>query len=447
VLAIVLGAQWGDEGKGKIVDLELSRYDYQYCVRFGGGNNAGHTVVNNAGEFKLHILPSGILTPGVTNIIGAGAVVDALVLTEELRDLKIGGIDDPLLYISSKAHLVLPWHRALDGIQEEKRDFGQAIGTTMRGMGPVRADKHARIGLRVGDLEDVKSFEDKFEDSFWHAFNAAKLYGYRTAQDFLNVIFKIYGIKTRHQNFNALRNIYIKVASQLRQRMRNTEEILLSAARRGANILLEGAQGALLDIDHGTYPYVTSSACSAADAFQGSGIPFNVASRDEIRVLGVVKAYTTRVGEGPFPTFVGGEFDELVRETGKEKGTTTGRDRMCAPIDFPLLRYAADINGFTEIAITKLDVLSVLKNSITVGLSYKCLYKNRIECMHAECGLRGAKANLATMPAWARDITAVRERDKLPKEAELYIKFIEIATRTGVKYISVGSHREQTIVC
>lgn len=447
MLTIVLGAQWGDEGKGKIVDLELSRYNYQYCVRFGGGNNAGHTVVNDKGEFKLHSLPSGILIPGVTNIIGAGAVVDALVLAKELEGLKRVGISYPNLYISAKAHLVLPWHRALDEIQEEKRDVGEAIGTTRRGMGPVRADKHARIGLRVGDLLNIQSFKDKFDDGFMHTLLMAQLYGYRSEQDFLNAIFETYGIETKRQDLKVLRNIYIENASQLRQCVRNTESILLDAARRGANILFEGAQGALLDIDHGTYPYVTSSACSAADAFQGSGIPFNAVSRDEVRVLGVVKAYTTRVGEGSFPTFTKGGFDELVRKIGKEKGTTTGRDRMCAPIDFTLLQYAANINGFTEIAVTKLDVLSVLQNSIPVGFSYKCLWQNHIECMHAECGLRGAKANLATMPAWGDDITAVRQKEQLPNEAELYVEFIETATRARAKYISVGPHREQTIVC
>ncbi|OGZ60236.1 MAG: hypothetical protein A3F94_03215 [Candidatus Spechtbacteria bacterium RIFCSPLOWO2_12_FULL_38_22] len=448
-LTIVVGAQWGDEGKGKITDLEASSGNYEYVVRYDGGNNAGHTVVNDLGEFKLHIVPSGILHPNIKNVIGPGTVVDALVLYgEELVGLQKAGITDYQLAISPKAHLVMPWHRLLDGIQEESRSSADKIGTTKRGMGPVRADKAARSGLRVGDLlrrDFYKLFIERYREKRQIL---ESVYGCSQSV-YLPILEQLYGLSEfTLLSVDDLFEYYMESAEEIKEFIRNTDdELRIALFSRGQGVLLEGAQGALLDLDHGTYPFVTSTSCGANGAFSGAGIAFNVVPSNEVRVIGVVKAYSTRVGTGPFPTFSKGNFDTLVREVGREFGSTTARPRMCAPIDIPLLRYASRLNGFSEIAITKLDVLSCLDKTIPIGFSYRCQRAPTCEsCNHVECAFNGAEAVLGNLPVWNKGITEVRSREDLPDEAKLYVDFIERACDVSAKYISVGPERNQTIV-
>ena len=452
-LTIIIGAQWGDEGKGKITDLEASSGEYGYVVRYDGGNNAGHTVVHNQQEFKLHIIPSGILHSDIKNIIGPGTVVDTQVLTEELKALKEAGITDFQLTISPKAHLVLPWHRLLDGIQEETRLSAKKIGTTKRGMGPVRADKHSRSGLRVGDL-----LCDTFKNKFMFAYEEKKkifelIYGY-PGSVLLEAFENLYDLPDfTFLTVEDLFNYYMDSAENIKQFIQDTSNELhriLKAGNRG--VLFEGAQGVLLDLDHGTYPFVTSATCGSNGAFQGAGVAFNAVSMEQVRVVGVVKAYSTRIGTGPFPTFRKNEFDGLIRKAGNEYGATTGRPRMCAPIDLPLLRYASRLNGFTEIAITKLDILSCLEGSILVGLQYSCLSQNYrnfgyLICEHEQCALDGAKAVFGKVSAWGADITEIRHKENLPADALEYVKKIERACEVKATYISVGPERNQTISC
>lgn len=447
-LTIIIGAQWGDEGKGKITDLEASSGDYDYVVRYDGGNNAGHTVINDKGEFKLHIVPSGILHPQIKNVIGPGTVVDTIVLADELINLHEAGIKDYQLAINPKAHLVMPWHRLLDEAQESEKSDNNKIGTTKRGMGPVRADKHAREGLRVGDL-----LRKDFYTLFFEKYNEKKkilelIYEYPESI-FLSQLEQIYELpESTILNVSDLFEYYVSFTQNIKRFIRNTDDELQKALRmRNQGVLLEGAQGVLLDLDHGTYPYVTSATCGANGAFQGAGIAFNAIDSNEVRVIGIVKAYTTRIGAGAFPTYTEGEFDTLIRDVGKEYGVTTNRSRMCAPIDFPLLRYASRLNGFTEIAITKLDILSCLKEGIPMGRSYECQMTSiPYDCNHFECAFGGAQAKLSIFPAWGKDITDIRNVDDLPDEAKLYIQEIERACDAPVRYIGVGPDREQTII-
>lgn len=446
-LAIVVGMQWGDEGKGKIVDFLANSGKYKNVVRYGGGNNAGHTIVFGGKEIKLHILPSGILNPKIHNIIGTGTVIDALVLLEELEGLKGLGFTEWSLSVASNAHLVLPWHRVLDGFQEESRDQSKKIGTTQRGMGPVRVDKSARRGLRAEDLllSEVE-LTLKLRENYRYAKNITGESDYY----FLDKIIQLYGFDER--DFASMADVfeeYYLATREVASLVANTSYQLRLALVKGENILFEGAQGALLDIDHGTYPFVTSSPCTVQDIFQGAGIPFNAVPLENIRVIGVVKAYSTRIGAGAFPTFVAGDFDERIRTEGKEFGATTGRPRMCAPLDMPLLRYAAQLNGVTEIAITKIDVLSCLNTSIPVGFKYKCLMSGDHYggCTHAGCGLNGAEAVWASLPPWGKDIRDVRKKEDLPPEAQLYVFKIEEACDAPASFISVGPDREETILC
>jgi len=446
-LAVVIGMQWGDEGKGKIVDFLANSGEYKYVVRYGGGNNAGHTIVFDGKEIKLHILPSGILNPQLHNIIGTGTVIDAFVLLEELEGLRELGFVEWTLSIASNAHLVLPWHRVLDGFQEEDRDQSKKIGTTQRGMGPVRVDKSARRGLRAEDLllNEVE-LTLKLKESYKHA----KKFTGQSDEYFLEKIVQLYNFdKVEITSMEDLFEIYYLDTRDVASLVNNTSLILRNALTEGENILFEGAQGALLDIDHGTYPFVTSSPCTVQDIFQGAGIPFNAVPAENIRIIGVVKAYSTRVGAGAFPTYIKGGFDEKIRTEGKEFGATTGRPRMCAPIDMPMLRYAAQLNGVGEIAITKVDVLSCLKTRIPVGFKYRCLILGNHcgACTHEECGLDGAKAVWAQLPAWGENIRDVRKREDLPPEAMLYVSKIEEACDAPASFISVGPDREETILC
>lgn len=417
---IVLGAQWGDEGKGKIVDLLADRMDY--VVRFAGGNNAGHTVVSGNDEFKLHLIPSGILYPHITTVIGNGVVVNPRVLLEEMDGLRSRGISSDSLKISCNAHLVMPYHLAFDRLGEIS--LGSAkLGTTHRGIGPAYVDKADRLGLRVQDLLDEKIFRTKVETALERK-NAILSKAF--AQDIFDV--------------DAIVGEYMGYAERLAGHIEDTSLLIYRALEEGRKVLFEGAQGALLDLDHGTYPFVTSSSPTVGGAFTGTGVgPGHVHS-----IIGVAKAYTTRVGYGPFPTEQENEVGEAMGARGVEFGTTTGRKRRCGWLDVVLLRYAARVNSFTGIALTKLDVLStmpVLK--ICVGYSYQGRIYHDFpphQTIFHKC-----EPEYLELAGWSDDITGVTSRGELPAAATRYVEFIEKAAGVPVEIISVGPKRSQTI--
>ena len=398
---VLIGAQWGDEGKGKATDLLGGRV--QWVVRYQGGNNAGHTVVLPTGEnFALHLIPSGILTPGVTNVIGNGVVVDPGVLLTELNGLEERGVDTSRLLISADAHLLMPYHVAIDKVTE--RYLGnKKIGTTGRGIGPCYQDKIARIGIRVADVRDPDLL-------------AAKV---GAALEFKNqVLVKIY-------NRKAL----------------DAGEITDAPLEAGETVLLEGSQGTLLDVDHGTYPYVTSSNPTAGGAAVGSGIgPTRITT-----VLGILKAYTTRVGSGPFPTELFDENGEYLAKTGGEIGVTTGRRRRCGWFDAVIARYATRVNGITDYFLTKLDVLSSLQ-SVPVCVGYEVDGKRTDEMPMTQSDIAGAVPIYEELPGWWEDISAAREFDDLPAKARDYVLRLEELAGAPVSCIGVGPGRDQTIV-
>lgn len=419
----VIGTQWGDEGKGKIVDLLAQ--DADVVIRFSGGNNAGHSIENEFGKFVVHIIPVGIFNPNTICIVGAGTVVHLETLIDELRELRDLNVRTDNLFISKKAHLVMPWHIWQDQAEEARRNPHDKIGTTNRGMGPVFSDKVARKGLRVGDLLDFDSFRTRF---------------YEIYEEKLLILKHVYGVFTLSFPFpTQILDEFEAFRAEVRDFIIDTEPITWDALGKKKNILLEGAQAILLSIDHGTYPFVTSSNCGAAQAAEGSGIPPN--KIDE--VIGVVKAYTTRVGAGPFPTRANDFYDERLREAGHEYGATTGRPRMCGWIDLPLLRYAAQLNGFTSLAITKLDVLSGFSR-LEVGTGYIC--EEHHPCTDPYCGLGDKLAAYESVSGWRKDLTGLREYDELPPNARAYIALIEGAMACSARYISVGPKREQTII-
>lgn len=420
----VIGTQWGDEGKGGIVDYLAQ--DADMVIRFSGGNNAGHTVINEQGEFKLHIVPVGIFNPKTTCIIGTGTVVHLETLVDELRELHERGISADNLFISRKAHLVMPWHIWQDEAEEAQRNHQDKIGTTKRGMGPVFADKAARLGLRAGDLLDFDAFEKKFHEIY---------------NEKMRVLSGVYGDFTFVRPYpGQILERYKTLLEDVRDFIVDTESLAWDALDKGQNILLEGAQAVLLGIDHGTYPYVTSSNCGIAQAAEGSGIPPNMINE----VIGVVKAYTTRVGAGAFPTKAQDKDDERLREQGKEYGATTGRPRMCGWVDLPLLEYAARLNGFTSIVITKLDVLSDF-DRIPFGKGYHC-EKHGDSCTNGLCGLEGQKARYGSAKGWKVNIENTRHWDELPDLAQRYVRRIEKAMRCPAQLISVGPERDQIII-
>lgn len=427
----VIGAQWGDEGKGKIVDLLAQNANM--VIRFSGGNNAGHTVLNELGEFKLHIIPAGIFNSGTRNIIGSGTVVHIPTLLEELKELSEKNISVDNLMISAKAHLVMPWHIWMDEAEEFRRTNAQKIGTTKRGMGPVFADKHARCGLRVGELLNLDYFRKHFEEVY---------------NDKIRLLKYVYGYKQKLTAFSKLFDEFIAQAKPIKRFIADTERITWDYLDRDLNILLEGAQGVLLDIQHGTYPFCTSSNVGVGAAAEGSGIPPSYINE----VIAVVKAYTTRIGPGAFPTRAEAENDEKLRELGREYGATTGRPRMCGWIDLPLLGYANHLNGFTSIAVTKLDILSNF-DRIFVGTRYfeRSSESHPYPLSHGDpfrvLNIDGIRAEYYEAPGWNIDISDIRDRADLPKEAEHYLRLIEIAAGAKAKFISVGPGREETIVC
>jgi adenylosuccinate synthase len=419
----VIGAQWGDEGKGHLVDMLAERA--RLVVRYGGGNNAGHTVKNRLGTFKLHIVPSGIFDPMIVNVIGSGVVIDPAKLIEELDRLQAAGISTAKLFISERAHVVMPYHVMIDQLEESQRGADK-IGTTGRGIGPVYADKMARIGIRIGDLMHEETLLSRL----------------RQALESKNrILTQLYGAPpiSLHETFLS----YLAFGTRLENHVTDTHPIIQRALTRDLPILLEGAQGALLDIDHGTYPFVTSSPPGTAGAAQGSGIaPTHINT-----VLGVFKAYSTRVGSGPFPTEVDDAVADTLRQLGTpwaEIGTTTGRLRRVGWFDAVLARYAVQINGIDTVAITKLDVLDTLpKIKICVGYQ-----RNDTAIDYPPANptvMEGVEPIYEELPGWQTSTTSARSFADLPPEARSYVaRLCElVGARLGI--VSIGPDRDQVI--
>ncbi len=418
---VLIGAQWGDEGKGKATDLLGERA--QWVVRYQGGNNAGHTVVLPDGQdFALHLIPSGILTPGVTNVIGNGVVVDPGVLLDELAGLQARNVDTGRLLISADAHLIMPYHVAMDRVTE--RYLGKAkIGTTGRGIGPAYQDKVARVGVRAQDLLDEKILRQKVE----------------AALDFKNqVLVKVYN--RRALDAEQVVDTVLEQGGHFAHRIADTRLLLDQALRRGEMVLLEGSQGTLLDVDHGTYPFVTSSNPTAGGACAGSGIgPTKITA-----VVGILKAYTTRVGSGPFPTELHDAMGERLRKTGGEIGVTTGRARRVGWFDAVIGRYAARVNGITDFFLTKLDVLSGL-DTVPVCVAYEVDGRRTEEMPMTQTDLHHAVPVYEELPGWWEDLSHCRTLDELPRNARAYISRLEQLCQARISAIGVGPGRNQTI--
>jgi adenylosuccinate synthase len=419
---VLIGAQWGDEGKGKATDLYGERV--QWVVRYQGGNNAGHTVVRPDGQsFALHLIPSGILSPQVRNVIGNGVVIDPGVLLAEIADLESRGVDTTNLLISADAHLIMPYHVAIDKVSE--RYLGKAkIGTTGRGIGPCYQDKVARMGVRVQDLLDPGILAQKVEAAL-----AVKN----------QMLVKIYNRKALDPV--AIIDGVLEQARSFRHRIADTRLLLNQAAERGENILLEGGQGTLLDVDHGTYPFVTSSSPTAGGAATGSGLgPNRITS-----VVGILKAYTTRVGSGPFPTELHDEWGEYLRKTGHEVGVTTGRARRCGWFDAVVARYATRVNGITDTFLTKLDVLSSLER-VPICVAYEIDGERYDEMPMTQTAFHHAVPIYEEMPGWFEDISACRSFSDLPTAAQDYVRRLEELSGARVSAIGVGPGQKETIV-
>ncbi len=419
---ILVGTQWGDEGKGKVTDLISGEYDV--VCRCQGGANAGHTVVANGHKFGLHQIPSGVMYEGVVPVIGNGCIVDPSVVLEEFATLDEQGVSYHNLKISGNAHIVMPYHKDLDGANE-RRLGKNLIGTTRRGVGPCYSDKVSRIGLRMQDMLDEKIFREKLE----------------TALAEKNPILeKIYGLPG--YTVDQICETYLPYAELLRPYIIESSRYLNEAITEGKNILFEGSQATMLDIDFGTYPFVTSSNCTAGGAITGSG----VGPKHIDRVLGIAKAYLTRVGSGPFPTELpqGDEIGELLCEVGHEYGVTTGRKRRCGWYDAVVVNYAARVNGLTDLAVTKLDVLSVL-DTIKVCIAYDVDGVRYTTVPEHQSLFYKAKPVYIELPGWKCDISGVRNYTDLPREAKDYIDLIERLSGVPVSLIAVGPDREQTI--
>ena len=418
---VLVGAQWGDEGKGKATDLLGDRVDY--VVRYQGGNNAGHTVVIGDKKFALHLLPSGILTPGCTPVIGNGVVIDLEVLFREIDGLIEKGVDVSRLRVSANAHIITPYHVTIDKVSE--RFLGKrAIGTTGRGIGPTYSDKIGRLGIRVQDLFDPSILLQKIEGAL-----AQK-------NDLLVKVFNRAAVKPEEVAAELL-----SYAERLRPMVSDTALELNLALDDGKTVLLEGGQGTLLDVDHGTYPFVTSSSPTAGGATVGSGIgPTRISG-----VIGILKAYTTRVGSGPFPTELFDEWGEFLRDKGFEFGTTTGRTRRCGWFDAPIARYATRINGLTDIFLTKLDVLTGI-DQIPVCVAYEIDGKRVDEVPVSQTDFHHAKPIYENFPGWHEDITGAKTFEDLPKNAQDYVRALERLSGTRISAIGVGPDRNATIV-
>ena len=417
---VLVGAQWGDEGKGKATDLLGSSVDY--VVKFNGGNNAGHTVVVGDETYALHLLPSGILTPGVVPVIGNGVVVDLGVLFQEIDGLEARDVDTSRLVVSASAHVIPPYNRVLDKVTE--RFLGsRRIGTTGRGIGPTYADKMARVGIRVQDLFDEKILRQKVE-------GALELKN--------QVLVKVYN--RRAVSVDEVVDELLSYEERLAPKVTDTALLLAQALDDGRTVLLEGGQATLLDVDHGTYPFVTSSNATSGGACTGSGIP---PTRVE-RVIGVVKAYTTRVGEGPFPTELLDRDGERLRRAGGEFGTTTGRPRRCGWYDAPIARYAARVNGVTDFVLTKLDVLTGWKR-VPVCVGYEVDGRRVDEMPMTQTDFHHAVPVYEFFEGWDEDISGARSLDDLPRATRTYVEALEEMSGARISAVGVGPARDAII--
>ena len=418
---VLIGAQWGDEGKGKATDLIGTKVDY--VARFNGGNNAGHTVVVGDESYALHLLPSGIISPNTTPVIGNGVVVDPEVLFEEIDGLESRGVDCSRLLVSESAHIIAPYHRVLDKVTE--RFLGKhKIGTTGRGIGPAYADKINRVGIRVHDLFNAEHLHDKVEASL-HQKN--------------QMLVKLYN--RRPIDVDETTDELLKLGERLKPYVANTSLVLNKALDEGKTVLFEGGQATMLDVDHGTYPFVTSSNPTAGGASVGSGIgPTRIKTS-----LGIIKAYTTRVGAGPFPTELFDKWGEYLQTTGGEIGVNTGRKRRCGWYDSVVARYATRVNGFTDYFLTKLDVLTGI-GEIPICVAYDVDGKRYDELPLTQSEFHHAEPIFETMPAWDEDITGCSTFEELPQKAQDYVLRLEELSGCRISYIGVGPGRDQTII-
>ena len=420
-VVVVIGAQWGDEGKGKIVDMLAEKA--RYVVRFSGGDNAGHTVVNPHGEFKLRLTPSGIFYKNTTSIIGNGVVINPAVLNTEVDGLNARGIDTSKLLISGRAHLIMPYHIVLEGL-EEKALGAKAIGTTLKGIGPAFVDKVARTGIRAGDLLDRAYLRERLTSAL-EAKN--------------KILTKVYGVKAL--SFDEIYNQYCQYADRWAPHICDTTTVLAKAIEHNEPVLLEGAQGFLLDPDFGTYPFGTSSSPTAASACLGSGIAPNKLTH----ILGVFKAFQTRVGAGPMPTELKNATGDAIRERGQEYGTTTGRARRCGWFDAVAARLSTRVNGFNSIVITRIDILDNMPQ-LKICTGYKVDGK-KIDYFPASIAmLEKCEPVYEDIAGWEKPTSDVRKFKDLPQNAKRYVGRLEELTGCPVSLVSVGKHREQTIV-
>ena len=414
-----MGTQWGDEGKGKIIDVLAPKADY--IVRFQGGNNAGHTVVVNDEKFILQLLPSGIINSKGKCIIGPGVVVDIEVLLKEINELEKRGKNLDNLFIDERAHLIMPYHIEIDKAREEARGENK-IGTTQRGIGPCYIDKIARNGIRTGDLLEMDRFKDKLEWNIKDKNDMLQRYGKETFE------------------LEALYEKYVDLAQKIKHRIIDAVSEVNEAVDNNKTVLFEGAQALMLDIDYGTYPYVTSSSPTAGGAAVGAG----VSPRKIERVLGVMKAYTTRVGEGPFPTEEDNETGEILRKTGGEYGSNTGRPRRCGWLDLVIGKYGVMINGLTDIVLTKLDVLDGF-DKVKIAVAYEIDGKRYVNYPPNLRKSKEIKVIYEEFDGWKEDISKIKNYDELPENCKKYIKFIEEFLGCPVSMVSVGPERTQNI--
>ena len=418
---IVLGAQWGDEGKGRVTDFFAKSADF--VVRYQGGNNAGHTITIGDRVYALSVVPSGVMYPGCVPVIASGCVLDPVVLLEELDMLTHEGISPERLRISSNAHLIMPYHRVLDGVME--RYLGRnRIGTTKRGIGPAYTDKYSRVGIRVQDLFDPRIFREKVEAAL---------------VDKNKILTRVYNRLPMDPEEIATQ--YLEMAERLLPYVTDTSLLLWNAIAEGRQVLFEGAQGTLLDIDHGTYPFVTSSNPTAGGALIGAGLGPTAIDA----VVGVAKAYISRVGSGPFPTELSDGVGDWLVDQGREYGTVTGRRRRCGWLDLVALRYAARINGLTQLFITKLDILSGL-DTLRVAVGYEGEGQSYSEFPRQQRVLYKCTPVYEELEGWSQDITGARRFEDFPAAARRYIRFIEEAVGVPVAWVSVGPERSQLVV-
>jgi adenylosuccinate synthase len=418
---IVVGAQWGDEGKGKIANLLAREADM--VVRYQGGNNAGHTIVIGKETFALSLIPSGVIYPEVVPVIGNGCVVDPAVLLDEMDALRKRGVDPSRLRLSGNAHLIMPYHRTLDALRE--RFLGrQRIGTTKRGIGPAYQDKFSRLGIRAQDLFDPKIFRDKVEV---------------VLKEKNRILTKVFNHLPMDPG--EIVDEYLGYGARLLPHVADTSLLIWEAIRAGRNVIFEGAQGVLLDIDHGTYPFVTSSNPVAGGALTGAG----VGPRDIDRVLGICKAYISRVGSGPFPTELHDEVGEQMVQIGGEYGTVTGRRRRCGWLDAVALRYSVRVSGITELALMKLDVLSAFP-TLRIAVGYSSLGERYDEFPRQQRVLYNCSPIYEDLPGWQTDITGVRSLADLPKAARAYVERVEQLGGAPVTIVSVGPDRSATFL-